>query len=78
MPDKNRLSDEKFTANQITATTALSIEKVLYVTFNTINFVPFIHSSINEIILVTEKLTYRYAFTLLKMKNAKAEMNIWI
>ena len=61
----------KFLANQITATTALSIEKVHYVIFNTINFVPFIHSYINEITLVTEKLTYRYAFTLLKMKNAE-------
>ena len=38
----------KFLANQITATTALSIEKVHIVKLKTINFDPFIHSSIQR------------------------------
>ena len=51
--------------------TALSIEKVHVVTLNTINFDPLIHPSIHAIMIVTKKLTYLYAFTLLKMKNSE-------
>ena len=51
--------------------TALSIEKVHTVTFNTINFDLLIHPSIQRYDEMTKKLTHRYAFTLLKMKNAE-------
>jgi len=50
---------------------AFTIEKVQNVTFTTINFDPLIDPSIQRHIVMIKKLTYRYAFTLLKMKNAK-------
>ena len=52
--------------------TTLTIEKVHNVTFNTINFILLIDPSIQRpMMIMTKKLTYRYAFTLLKMKNAE-------
>ncbi len=51
--------------------TILRIEKVNTVTLNTIGFNYLIHPYINGMIIMIKKLTYRYAFTLLKMKNAE-------